>query len=211
MKKIISLVLVLVLMTTGLLALTGCEKGGNAPKKDGVDISYTFGKGKISLRVPKKEDGTAKYEFTTEKPEGFSVNATFYLVTDKAMFGFSTSSLAYNTGKEYKEKYGETQATFDGYLAFLDDESLSSRAKLSGDTRLEINGRKVVKYYNRVGSSGNYDYYGFFYLVGVDDVYPGSRLQMTVNYKDEKPKESKEFDEETNDIISSLKVEANVQ
>ena len=34
---------------------------------------------------------------------------------------------------------------------------------------------------------------------------------MNVNYKGEKTKDAKELDEETNDIISSLKVEANVQ
>ena len=212
MKKIISLALIAALLITGLVILTGCDDtngSGNTKKIDGVEISETFGKGVISLTVPKNADGTAKYTFTKEKPAEISSAATFYLVTDTAVFGFSTSGLAYNTGKEYKEKYGETTATFDGYLAFLDDTSLQSRAKLSGDERLELNGRKAVRYYNRVGGSGDYTYYGYFYLVGVDDVYPGSRLQMTVNYKTtERPKEVKEFDQETLDIISTLKITA---
>ena len=214
MKKIISFILVAILLATGLFVLTGCNdnKGENKAPANSVEISYVNGKGKFTLYVPKKEDGTPKYEFTTEKPAEISNSASFYLVTDTAVFGFSTSGLAYNTGKEYKEKYGETKATFDGYLAFLDDTSLQSRAKLSGEERFDLNGRKALRYYNRVGGSGNYEYYGYFYLIGVDDVYPGSRAQMTVNYKTtERPKESKEFDQETLDIINSLKIELNQQ
>ena len=211
MKKVISLILVAVLLATGLFVLTGCDdnKGGNGNSKpaNSVEISYTNGKGIIKLWVPKKADGTPKYEFTKEKPAEISVSATFYLVTDTAVFGFSTSGLAYNTGTEYKAKYGETKATFDGYLAVLDDESLSSRAKLSGEERFDLNGRKALRYYNRTGGSGKYEYYGYFYLVGVDDIYPGSRLQMTVNYKTtERPTEVKEFDQETLDIIKSLEI-----
>ena len=211
MKKVISLVLVIIMLVTGLVVLTGCEKG-NTKKANTVEISRTFGKGTFTLLVPKNEDGTPKYEFTDVKPEGLSVSATFYLVTDTAMFGFSTSGLAYNTSKDYKAKYGETKATFDGYLDFIDDTSISSRPKLAGMEKFDLNGRKAIRYYNRAGSSGDYEYYGYFYLVGVDDIYPGSRAQMTVNYKtEERPKESKEFDQETLDIINSLKITLNEQ
>lgn len=208
MKKLFNLTLVFTMML-GLCVLTGCGKDNDTKKKNTVDISYTHGKGKITLSVPKNEDGTAKYEFTKDKPEGISTSSTFYLVTDTAMFGFSTSGLVYNTSKDYKAKYGETQATFDGYLAFMDDESISSRPRLSGIERFEINGRKALRYYNRVGGSGDYKYYGYFYMVGVDDIYPGSHFNMTVNYKEDRPSEVKEFDQETLDIISSLKIEAN--
>ena len=214
MKKIISFILVAILLATGLFVLTGCNdnKGENKAPANSVEISYVNGKGKFTLYVPKKEDGTPKYEFTTQKPAEISKSATFYLVTDTAVFGFSTSGLAYNTGKEYKEKYGETKATFDGYLAFLDDTSLQSRAKLSGEERFDLNGRKALRYYNRTGGSGDYEYYGYFYMIGVDDIYPGSEANMTVNYKTtERPKEAKEFDQETLDIIKSLKIELNQQ
>ena len=201
MKKILSVLFVML----GFFLITGCEKGG---KEDNtVDISYNHGKGVVTISVPKDSEGNAKYSFTTTKPEGISTSATFYLVTDTALFGFSTSGLSYNTGTQYKSKYGETKATFDGYLEFMDDESLSSRPKLAGIERFELNGRKALRYYNRVGGSGQYEYYGYFYMVGVDDLYPGSKFNMTVNYKvEERPTEAKEFDEETLNIIKSLKI-----
>ena len=73
--------------------------------------------------------------------------------------------------------------------------------------QFEINGRKALRYYNRVGGSGDYKYWGY---IASDDVYPGSHMNMTVNYKDEeKPSEVKEFDQETLDIINSFKLELN--
>ncbi len=67
-----------------------------------------------------------------------------------------------------------------------------------------------VSVLNRDGGAGNYKYYGYFYMIGVDDIYPESRAGMTVNYKtDEKPAEVKEFDEETLSIIKSLKIKTN--
>ena len=217
MKKIISLSLVIVLLLVGLFTLTACENGGGEggngePQKEQpktVDISYTIGKGVFTVSVPQKEDGTAKYEFTTEKPEGISTSATVYLVTDTALFGFSTSGMSYNTSKDYKEKYGEVDATFDGYLEFIEDADLFNKSYLPGLEQFELNGRKALRYYNRAGGSGDYNYYGYFYFIGVDDIYPKSRAGMTVNYKVEKlPKESQEFDEETLGIINSLKITA---
>ena len=225
MKKIISLVLVMILILSSLVLLTGCgnsseEKGEKVKssekantkkeaKKDLAEVSYTLGKGTITVNVPKNEDGTPKYEFTTEKPEGVSVSSTVYLVTDNAVLGISTGGLSYHTSKDYKEKFGEQKATFEGYLEFIDSE-LFNKSYLPGLENTEINGRKAIKYYNRSGSSDNMKYLGFFYAIGVDDIYPGSRLQITANYKDEeKPTESKELDQETLDIIDSLKVTSN--
>ena len=205
MKKL-SIALVFTLIAAGLVA-TGCEKG---KKNNGVEISYTNGKGVFTVTVPKKEDGTPKYEFSKEKPEGFKKTGTFYLETENTVFTFATSGLVYNTSKDYKAKYGETKATFDGYLEFMDDTSISSRPKLSGMERFEINGRKALRYYNRTGGSGVYEYYGYNYLVAVDDIYPGSEANIVVYYKTtEKITEAKEFDQETLDIINSLKITAN--
>ena len=203
MRKFLYIVTIIIIVITALFILTGCN---NDVKNNTVAISNELGKGIVTVNVPKKEDGTAKYEFTTTKPEGISRNATFYLVTDTCNFGFATSGLVYNTSKDYKEKYGETTATFDGYLAFIDDTSISSRPKLAGLERFDLNGRKAIRYYNRTGGSGVYEYYGYFYMIGVDDIYPGSHFDLTVNYKGERPAESKEFDQETLDIISSLKI-----
>ena len=214
MKKIINLTLIVTMML-GLVVLTGCDKnanGGNtAKKKNTTDISYTHGKGTITLSVPKNEDGTAKYEFTKDKPEGLKVSATFYLVTDNTILGFSTSGLSYNTSKKYEDKYGKKDASFAGYLEFIEDEELfNKKINLPGLEQFKINDRDALRYYSRVGSSGNYTYNGYFYRVGVDDIYPGSSLGILVSYKgEEKPTEAKEFDQETLDIINSLKVEAN--
>lgn len=213
MKKVLSLLLTITLLTGSVCLLTGCEKNGGSKEKkvdNTTPISYELGKGTFTVNVPKDEEGNPKYEFTTEKPKEISSSATFYLVTDTAVFGFSTSGLSYNTSTKYKAKYGDVKATFDGYLEFIEDKDLFDKSYLPGLEQFEINGRKALRYYNRSGSSNNYKYYGYFYMIGVDDIYPGSRAGMTVNYKlDEKPAEVQEFDQETLDIINSLKIEAN--
>ena len=214
MKKLFSLALVMML---GLCVVTGCNnekkeesKKETVKKDETVEISYAHGKGTIKVSVPKDKDGNPKYEFTTEKPEGLTVSKTFYLVTDKTIIGFATGGMSYNTSQAYKDKYGEEKASFDGYLEFIEDKELFNKSYLPGLEQFKINGRKALRYYNRVGGSGDYKYYGYFYFVGVDDIYPGSKLEVVVNYKDEeKPTEAKEFDEETLDIIKSIKVVAN--
>lgn len=213
MKKVLSLLLTITLLTGSVCLLTGCEKnGGSKEKKEDntTTISYELGKGKVTLSVPKDEEGNPKYEFTTDKPEGLSTTKTFYLVTENSMIGFATSGMSYNTSAKYKDKYGDVKATFDGYLEFIEDKDLFDKSYLPGLEQFEINGRKALRYYNRSGSSNNYKYFGYFYMVAADEIYPGSKFDMVVNYKDEeKPKEAKEFDQETLDIINSLKIEAN--
>ena len=86
MKRKLSVLFVVL----GLFLVTGCEKDGKV-EDNTATISYTNGKGIITVSVPKDAEGNAKYIFTTTKPEGFSKTSTFYLVTDSAMFGFSTS------------------------------------------------------------------------------------------------------------------------
>lgn len=209
MKKIVSFALIMIL---GTCVLTGCSKDNKKEEKksDTVEISYTLGNGIIKVSVPKDKDGNPKYDFTEEKPEGISVSKTFYLVTDNTMIGFSTSGFSYHTSSKYKEKYGDVKASFDGYLNFIEDTDLFDKSYLPGLEQFKINERNALRYYNRAGGSGDYKYYGYFYMVGVDDIYPGSKLDIVVNYKEEEQsKESKEFDNETLEIIKSLKVVAN--
>lgn len=214
MKKIINLALVMLL---GVCILTGCDKvkkedTKKEKKNDTVEISYTLGKGTVKVSVPKDKEENPKYEFTTEKPEGVSIPKTFYLVTDKSIIGFATSGMSYNTSTKYKDKYGDKKATFDGYLEFIEDKDLFDKTYLPGLEQFKINGRKALRYYSRSGSSNDYKYYGYFYMVGVDDIYVGSKFDMVVNYKEEeKPKEAKEFDKETLEIIKSLKIEENTK
>ena len=204
MKKVCSIVLSIGLILGCLFAVTGCGKKDNT-----TVISYTNGKGIWKVSVPKDDKGNAKYTFTEEKPKEISTGASFYLVTDKAVLGFMTAGMSYNTSKVYKEKHGETKATFDGYLEFINSEDFNKKSLLPGCEELELNGRKAIRYYNRAGSSSDMKYYGYFYLIGVDDIYTGSRGEMIVNYKTEdRPKEIKEFDDETMAIVNSLKIEA---
>ena len=175
MKKIMSFAFVMLL---ALVTLTGCGKDSKKEEKkknNTTEITYELGKGKIKVSVPKTEEGKPKYEFTTEKPEGISVSKTFYLVTDKTIIGFSTSGLSYNTSTKYKDKYGDKKASFDGYLEFIEDKDLFDKSYLPGLEQFEINGRKALRYYNRVGGSGDYKYSGYFYMVAADDIYPCSR------------------------------------
>ncbi len=206
--KSVSKVLLVFVLVISLFTITGCDKkNGGKAKKDLAKINYTLGRGTITMEVPKDEEGNPKYEFTTEKPEGVSFTKPVYLVTDKNVIGFGTSGLSYHTSVKYKEKYGDVKASFKGYLEFIEDKDLFDKSYLPGLEQFKINGRSALRYYNRVGGSGKYKYYGYFYFIGVDDIYPSSKFDMVVNYKDEeKPTESKEFDKETLEIIKSLKI-----
>ena len=208
MKKVSKLLLIFVLVVS-VFAVTGCDKttNGKKAKKDVAKISYELGKGTITVEVPKDKEGNPKYEFTTEKPEGSKITKVFYLVTDNTIIGFGTSGMSYNTSAKYKEKYGDVKATFDGYLEFIEDKDLFDKSYLPGLEQFKINGRKALRYYRRSGSPSNYTYFGYFYMIGADDIYPGSKLDLVVDYKNEENlKESKEFDKETLEIIKSIKV-----
>ena len=199
MKRILSIVLIVAMLATSLYVLTGCgEDNGNGKKSNNtVETSYVNGKGKFTVSVPKNEDGTPKYEFTKEKPESIKYSGTFYLETDNAVIAFATSGLAYNTSKDYKEKYGEEK----------DPDSTINEKEM---TFLEVNGRKAVRRDSKQGSSGNYIYFGYLYMVECDDIYPGSYINMNVYHKtDEELKSQKEIDSETQEIIDSLVVELN--
>lgn len=206
MKKLLSVVAIIALLTASLFAFAGC--GETKKKADTTDITYALNKAKYTVSVPKNEDGSAKYEFTTEKPENAKISGSFYLVTDNAVITFTSSRMVYQTGVAYKAKYGEKDATFDGYLEWVDDKD--SGIRLGGLEKLEINGRKAIKYQNREGSSNAYKYYGFQYKVACDDVTPGSCLDIAVRYGEtEGESEPKAIDEETQAIIDSLKISAN--
>lgn len=208
MKKTISLLLVAILLASGVFVLTGCgNEGDNKKKANTVEISQALGAGTVTVSVPKNEDGTPKYQFTTTKPKEVKGSGTFYLETDNVAMSFGTHSLVYNTATYFKAKHGEQPASFEGYLEWMKEPE--STIKLGGLEQFEINGRKALRYYSRTGGSGDYVYHGYNYMVGVDDIYKGSNLDIGVYYKGEEIKEPKEFDQETLDIINSLKVTLN--
>ena len=100
MKKILSFTLVMIMLISVLFVFTGCgeeNKENNAnssentateketePKKDSKDaeISYEIDEGKITLSVPKKDDGTPKYEFSATKPDGFKKTNSFKIMRE---------------------------------------------------------------------------------------------------------------------------------
>ena len=218
MKKILSLISIIAILATSMFALSGCGnaegenngKNGDNKKADTVDISTEFFKGTLKFSVPKKEDGTAKYEFTKDRPESLMkyANGTLYLETDKAIITIASKGWSYNTGKEYKSKYGDKKASFDGYVEFMNDPT--STVPKNGVEMVELNGRKAVKRQSKQGSASNYTYYGFQYMVEADDVMPGSYVELGVYYKgEEEHKSSYPIDEETQAILDTYSLKLN--
>ena len=128
MKKILSLVTIIAMLAVSMFALAGCgskneNNGGNgdAKKANTAEISTEFFKGTLKMSVPKKDDGSPKYEFTKERPADLvkSASGTVYLETEKAVITVASKGFAYQTGKDYKAKYGDVKATFQGYLDFI--------------------------------------------------------------------------------------------
>lgn len=201
MKKILSLAAIMVIIIGSMFSLTGC---GSKEKKDNItQVSYVEGKLKYTVSVPKKDDDSAKYEFTTAK------KGSFFIETENTVISFSTSELVYATSTYYKAKYGADQkATFDGFINWVNDPE--SKIMYKDYTQLEVNGRKAFRLDLKEGSSGNYKYHGYSYMVAADDVLPGSYIQINVYFKGEEELTSqKELDSETQAIIDSLVVTTN--
>ena len=199
---------IILLVFIGVMFLTGCETKEKEKKEETTKILYTLSNTTIELSVPINEDGEEKYSFTKEKPEYATNSGAIYLVTDKSIFTFSEEGWTYQTSQKYKEKNGTKEGSYDEYRKWIEDKD--STIKLSGMEDIEINGRKAIRYYNQSGSSSNYKYHGYFYILSLDDIYNKSRLNMTVNYnKEEAPSKIEEFDKETLNIINSLKVKSN--
>lgn len=205
MKKILSLILVVAILIVSMFALAGCgSKDGNTNKVNTIEISTEFFKGTLKMSVPKKDDGSPKYEFTKERPADLKkyANGTIYLETEKAIITIASKGFSYQTGKEYKEKYGEVKGSFQGYLDFMNDPS--STIPKNGTEVVEINGKKAVKRESKQGSSNDYKYFGYYYMIEADDVMPGSYVELGVFYKGEAEHKSADpIDEETQAIVDS--------
>ena len=162
----------------------------------------------IKFNVPANEDGTAKYIFTTNKPDNANITGSVYLVTDNNTIILSTENWTYHTSLKYKEKNGTKEPSYKDYIEWMNDED--STIKLTGLENIKINNREAIRYYNREGSSNNYKYYGYNYIISLDDINKKQRLNMTVNYNDEElPTEIKELNKETLSIINSLNITEN--
>lgn len=160
------------------------------------------------MSVPKNDAGEAKYAFTTEEPDGAIYEGAFYLDTDNAIIIFNFEGLSYNTSIDYIDKYGEKEATFDGYVEWVKD--ADSGISMEGMEELDINDRGAIRSCIAAGSGGDYTYFGYRYIVSLDDVMAGSDLEMCVCYKTEDGlAAAEELDQETLDIINSLTITAN--
>ena len=89
MKKLLSVMAIIAMLVGSLFSFSGCgnkDNEKNGAKVDTTEVSYAYGKAKYTVAVPKKEDGSAKYEFVKEKPDGVKYVSSFYLETDTAGF-----------------------------------------------------------------------------------------------------------------------------
>lgn len=216
MKKLLSVMAIIAMLAESLFAFSGCGKeenkdgnNGDAKAADTTQVSYTSGKLTYTVSVPKKDDDSAKYEFTKDKPEAAKNTGSFYLETDNVVMSFSSSGLVYTTSTYYKEKYGENKnPTFEGFMEWVNDPA--SKIMSKDYTEVEVNGRKAFRLDLKQGSSGNYKYTGYSYMIAADDVLPGSYISISVTFKgDEEITSQKDLDSETQAILDSLTVTAN--
>ena len=195
MKKIKYLLLVFVLA----VLVTGCTGGSKEDSKK-AEVEGTIGQFSFTLKVP-----NTKYELTTTKPEYAKKTGSYYLVTDKTTFVFSTTTWTYQTSYYYKEEYGTKDPSFEDYLKWKDNSK--SGIRLAGDEKLKLNDRSAMRYQLREGGSGDYDYYGYMYLVSLDDINPKMRFDVAIYYNEkELPKESVELDKVTLDVLNTLTI-----
>ena len=220
MKRTLTVLLVAVLLIAGLFVLTACgngetngEGGGNSKIKT-VEISHKTSMYEIKTSVPVKtgDDGqeVPAYEFVEDVPEAvkdFFYGGGTFLVGDKVVAGVETESYTYQTGRDYKEKYGEVTPSFESFKEFVYSEGSSSTLKQS--ELVKIGDREAMKAEVRVGS-GSGDLYGYRYVINIDDVYPRGYMEITFLRPDgEKEGVEETFaDAEVQTIINSIVISA---
>ena len=208
-KNLIIGIIVAVIVVATVIAIVVMPKGkADNASKNMVDTSYELGKAKLTIKTPKNEDGSPKFNFTTEKPEDASVSGDVYLRTDKAVFVFENESYVYQTATKYKEKYGVQEPSFEDFIKWSEDKD--SGVAMKNKELTEINGRKVQKDKFAEGSSSNLNYYGYTYRFSLDDISKKNYIYMTVMLADEKYESSPvTFDDETTAMINSITISAN--
>lgn len=214
MKKTVFTILIIITLLSTLFLITGCGNDNSEEKKiETIETFYNLGTTKIKVLVPKiqAEDGTdkPKYEFTTTKPENAEARGSVYLVTDKAIFAFSSSRLVYNTGIAYKEKYGEQPASFAGWVSFVKDPDSKMSLTIKNFEEIKLNNRDAAKYDYRYGT-GSGELHGYNYRINIDELVPGSMLELVVTTKEGKTGDIKSVieDEEVKTILNSITIEA---
>lgn len=218
MKKtgvVISLIAVLI---SSLFVFSGCKKSDNTvdrykgrPTKQITYTAPSIYTLKVNVPFEKNDAGeeVTVYNFRDEMPE--SVSEIFwgganYLVGDKVVASFSTSSYTYQTGVAYKEAHGDVTPSFEGFKEFIFDENSTSTYKKAEVTKL--GDREALKNEYRYGA-GSGVMYGYQYIINIDDIYPRGYFEIAIVTADGKPEsvETVFSDDEVNAIINSIVVE----
>ena len=211
MKKLIIAILALSLLFTfaacGGGDNGGGDNGGGAAAKEVTEISHSivWDKGTITMKVEKNEDDTPKYDFSEDAPENIiDSDYSFFLDTDIAEFGFTAERWVYNTATDYKAKYGEVPASFDGYLDWLENDAPSYTA--DDAEVLNVGDRGAVRFPCINGSPSDYEFYGYRYMIAADDIAEGNYVEVLVVYPDgaSEKNDTPELDAEVLEMIESI-------
>ena len=183
MKKIL-------LLFIFLLLITGCKD-----KESTKNISYDMRKFVITLSIPKDSN----YIFSNIKPDDSKDRGEVYLETDNSILVFSYETWVYHVKVSYRTKYGSKEPSLDDYINWCDDKE--SDINLDGKEVIKINDRKILKY----NYLENDRYYGYNYIISLDNIHPQGYLLLKVLYKNKDGyDEIKELDKETKEIINTL-------
>lgn len=190
MKKVISLILIVLLLVSGLFILTGCGE-----KDNGVETSTTLGEIKISAKVPGNEEGQPTYTFTTEKPENtIYFTGSTYLTGEKVNISF-----------ESKKVLGTDSKTYSDMLNFIKSDSYTGTVKIKEE--LKIGDRDAIKTNFYYGANNDSGLYGYRYYINIDDVKAGQYMEVVVVKGDFSNGEIDAYmsDEVVSSIVNSLK------
>jgi len=185
MKKVLTIVLIIILLVASVFVLTGCNKGvGKAAGRNTTEISYSapsIYSIKLNVPVNKNDAGEEEpvYEFTEELPEAVEdllYKSGTYLVGDKVVATIETTSYTYQTGVAYKEEHGDVTPSFESFKEFIFADDSTSTLQKSEETK--IGDREALKDEYRIGS-GSGDLYGYRYIINIDDIYPRGYMTIT--------------------------------
>ena len=219
MKKTLLVVGLILVLVSSVFVLTGCDKGGSGEngKKGGratQEITYeapSIYKVKVSVPCEKSDSGeeVPVYLFTEELPEDVSdlfYGGGTYLVGDKVVVSFDTSSYTYHTGVAYKEAHGDVDPSFESFKEYINSDEYTGT--IENPEEVKIGGREALKYECRQGA-GNGDLYGYYYAVNIDDIYPYGYMTITVVTADGNSESTETVfaDSEVQAIIDSMVIE----
>jgi hypothetical protein len=214
-KTLLTLGLVLTLVFT-MFALTGCEMGGGEKEPEGrptKEISYEGGLYVLKVTVPceknENDEEVPVYEFEKEIPEAATagIGTGEGLVGDKIVMTYETESYVYHTATSFKEAHGDVTPSFEGFKEYVDSDEYTGT--IDSYEMVKFGDRDAMRYEQRVGS-GKGDFYGYCYMVNIDDLYPKGRLNLVIVAADGNPENAEAVfaDPEVKAIIDSIRIEA---